>query len=155
VSASRAEARQTHYGFYMAIKQLAILFFLAIAPEILKAQLVLVVEGLKNTNGNVMVGLFDNEKDFLKKAVLGKVSPIEGESVTLVLSDVKPGKYAISIIHDANGNGKLDTNALGLPKEGFGFGNDAMGVCGPPSFSKASITVGRERVTQTLQMKYF
>jgi uncharacterized protein (DUF2141 family) len=131
------------------------MFFLLIAPGAVEAQLVVVVDGLKNTNGSVMVGLFDNEKDFLKKAVMGKVAPIEGERVTIVLSDVKPGKYAISIIHDANGNGKLDTNGLGIPKEGFGFGNNAMGVFGPPSFSKASVTIGQERVKQTLRMKYF
>jgi uncharacterized protein (DUF2141 family) len=36
-------------------------------------------------------------------------------------SDIKPGKYAIAVIHDENCNGKLDTNMFGIPKEGYGF----------------------------------
>jgi uncharacterized protein (DUF2141 family) len=34
---------------------------------------------------------------------------------------IKPGKYAIAVIHDENCNGKLDTNMFGIPKEGYGF----------------------------------
>lgn len=135
-----------------------ILFFvvcLSVAPLLAQSQLVVVVQGLKNTNGTVRIGLFDNEKDFLKKAVIGKVALIEGKDVTVVFSDVKPGTYAISVIHDENGNGILDTNGIGIPKEGFGFGNNAMGVVGPPSFNKASITIGNERVHQALRIKYF
>ena len=55
----------------------------------------------------------------------------------IVIHDLPAGEYAIASYHDENGNGKLDTNALGLPEEGYGFSNDARGMFGPPKFSEA------------------
>jgi uncharacterized protein (DUF2141 family) len=36
-------------------------------------------------------------------------------------SDIKPGNYAIAVIHDENRNGELDTHVWHLA-EGYGFG---------------------------------
>jgi uncharacterized protein (DUF2141 family) len=52
-------------------------------------------------------------------------------------SDIKPGKYAIAVIHDENCNGKLDTNMFGIPKEGYGFSSGAEVTMSAPSFSDA------------------
>ena len=52
--------------------------------------------------------------------------------------DVPSGIYAIGLYIDANKNKKLDTNFLGIPKEQFGFSNDARGTLGPPDFESAS-----------------
>jgi len=41
------------------------------------------------------------------------------------------GKYAVSVFHDENSNGKLDTNFLGIPREGVGASNNAKGHFGP------------------------
>ena len=54
------------------------------------------------------------------------------------------GTYAIGVFHDVNGNNSLDTNFLGIPKEQYGFGNDATGSFGPPSFNDAAITVPKD-----------
>jgi hypothetical protein len=48
--------------------------------------------------------------------------------------DIAPGTYALVISHDENTNGKLDTNWLGVPTEGYGFSNDATALLGAPSF---------------------
>jgi uncharacterized protein (DUF2141 family) len=65
----------------------------------------------------------------------------EGSVVRIVLNDVAPGTYAIKAFHDVDRNGKLDTNLMGIPKEPYGFSNDAMGTFGPPSFEQASFKV--------------
>ena len=57
--------------------------------------------------------------------------------------DLPTGTYAIGVFHDVNGNNSLDTNFLGIPKEQYGFGNDATGSFGPPSFDEAAITVSK------------
>jgi uncharacterized protein (DUF2141 family) len=44
----------------------------------------------------------------------------------------------VASYHDENDNGKLDTNAFGLPTEGYGFSNDAQGTLGPPSYTQAA-----------------
>ena len=41
--------------------------------------------------------------------------------------------------HDQNNNGILDSNFLGIPKEAFGFSNDARGIVGAPDYDKAKI----------------
>ncbi|MGH7186252.1 MAG: DUF2141 domain-containing protein, partial [Pseudomonadota bacterium] len=50
-------------------------------------------------------------------------------------------EYAVQVYHDANGNGKLDTNLVGIPIERFGFSRDAAGNFGPPGFADAKVSV--------------
>lgn len=141
----------------MVMKVRVFLLFVLISASVAQAQdhLVVFVDGLKNDKGSVRVGLFDNEADYLKKAIVGKVASIKENKATVVFEDLEPGTYALGIIHDENENGKLDTNGIGIPKEGFGFGNNAMGLFGPPSFKNASITLKGAPVTQKLKMRYF
>ncbi|MGJ7582834.1 DUF2141 domain-containing protein [Variovorax sp. RHLX14] len=56
----------------------------------------------------------------------------------LIFVGLPPGRYAVKSFADENGNGKLDTNLVGLPTERYGFSNDAKGRMGPPSFEQAS-----------------
>ena len=51
------------------------------------------------------------------------------------------GSYAVSVIHDENANNTLDTNWIGIPKEGYGFSGNKMGLAGPPSFNDAEVTL--------------
>lgn len=113
------------------------------------------VKNIKKLNGTIRVGLFDNEENFLKEAVQGKVVDVNAATMTVVFENLKPGDYALSVIHDENANGDLDTNAVGIPKEGFGFGNDAMGLFGPPSFKKAKITMSEGVLKTVVTLKYF
>ncbi|HEY3404318.1 MAG TPA: DUF2141 domain-containing protein [Ohtaekwangia sp.] len=112
------------------------------------------VKNIKEAKGNIRVGLFNSEADFLEKAIEGKVVKTTGTEVTVVFENLKPGDYAVSIIHDENENGDLDKNFMGIPKEGFAFGNNAMGTFGPPDFKEAKVSVGNEKVKQVISMKY-
>lgn len=134
---------------------LIFLAFISARPSQAQDRLIVIVDGLKNDKGSVMVGLFDEKADYLKKASVGKVVSIIANSATVIFDDLAPGTYALSIIHDENGNGELDTNVIGIPIEGFGFGNNAMGLFGPPSFKNASITLQGAPMTQRLKMRYF
>ncbi|MBL7848420.1 MAG: DUF2141 domain-containing protein [Cyclobacteriaceae bacterium] len=100
-----------------------------------------VVDGIRDTVGTIHVALFKEPGTFLKKPLAGKSVKAKKGAAIVVFEGVNPGTYAISIIHDANRNGKLDANLFGIPKEGFGFSNNAMGKFGPPSFEKASIKI--------------
>jgi uncharacterized protein (DUF2141 family) len=112
------------------------------------------VENIKEAKGTIRVGLFTNENDFLKKVADGKVVKANVGTVTVVFENLKRGDYAVSVIHDENENGELDTNVVGIPKEGFGFGNNAMGTFGPPSFDKAKITLDKS-AKQVISLRYF
>ncbi len=72
----------------------------------------------------------------------------------LDFAGVRPGTYAIALLHDENGNGRAD-RALGMmPKEGFGFSRDARVRLGPPDFDEAAFTVRNAPVRQTIRMRY-
>jgi len=112
------------------------------------------VTDIKSQKGLIRIGLFTNEKDYLKNTTIGKVVKPEGNEVTVVFENLEPGDYALSVVHDENENGKLDSNALGIPKEGFAFGNNAIGKFGPPTFEKAKMKVEGKNVTWLISMKY-
>ena len=77
-----------------------------------------------------------------------------GKTVHLVFSDVKPGRYAVALLHDENDNGKAD-RALGMmPKEGFGFSRDAKVRMGPPRFGDAAFDYAGDAKVLTIKMRY-
>ncbi len=74
-------------------------------------------------------------------------------TVKLRFTNLRPGRYAIALLHDENGNGKVDTTLM-LPREGFGFSRDAKIRMGPPSFDNAAFELGSERERQRIRMRY-
>jgi uncharacterized protein (DUF2141 family) len=113
------------------------------------------LNNVKSKKGSIQFGLFTTEADYLKNPVEKKIIKSTGKDVTVVFENLQPGDYALSVIHDENENGELDSNALGIPKEGFAFGNNALGSFGPPPFEKAKITIADQNVKQEIKLKYF
>ena len=66
---------------------------------------------------------------------------------------VPQGRYAVSLIHDENGNGKLDTRLM-IPREGYGFSRDAPVRMGPPKFAQAAFDVAGDPVRLAIRMRY-
>jgi len=102
------------------------------------------LKGFKSDKGAVEVALFDRADAFPKnpeQAIAKRRAPIAGGAATVEFRDLKPGIYAVSAYHDANGNGKIDTNFMGIPKEPTGASNDAKGRMGPPSFKDAQFNL--------------
>ncbi len=134
--------------------RLFILVLYAWACQNLEAQpLEVQINQIKDGSGVLMVALYQTENTFTHHPWKGQVQPAGKGTVKVAFQDIPPGEYAISVIHDANKNGKLDTNFLGIPKEGFGFSNDAMGKFGPPSFEKVRIKWSGQG-TVTINLRY-
>ena len=74
--------------------------------------------------------------------------------VTLEFADVRPGRYAIALLHDENGNGKADRALSLMPREGYGFSRDAPVRMGPPKFDQAAFTIDGRDVSQSIRMRY-
>jgi uncharacterized protein (DUF2141 family) len=77
----------------------------------------------------------------------------EGVVTRLVFADLPPGRYAVAAFHDADENGRLTLWPIGLPREPYGFSNDARGRFGPPSFDSAAFTLGPGGARQTLTLR--
>ena len=86
----------------------------------------------------------DGEKGGAAKGIIqGVIEDVETGSVTYTF-ELPDGTYAIGIFVDKNYNNKMDRNLFGVPKEQFGFSNNAKGNFGPPSFEDASFTVSND-----------
>ncbi|MDV7400114.1 DUF2141 domain-containing protein, partial [Arthrospira platensis SPKY1] len=86
--------------------------------------------GIKEVKGSVYLKVVDAKE----KVVAQKVVEIQSTQVVVTL-ELPKGAYAVSAFHDINNNGKLDTNPFGIPKEPYGFSNNARGIFGPPSLA--------------------
>jgi len=99
-----------------------------------------IVSNLKNNNGKVRIGISDSKENYETKGaepLRRIVSTITDRSAEVVFKNLPFGEYAIKVIHDENGNDKLDTNFLGIHKEEYAFSNNASGWFGPPHYEKA------------------
>ncbi len=114
--------------------------FSTFLPGQAQAGLVIEVSNIRSAEGNILVAVFDSRETFLgDKTVKGLIVPVKQKGeMSITVPDLPYGTYAISIFHDVNSNNRLDTNFLGIPKERYGFSNNARGTFGPPSFEKAS-----------------
>jgi uncharacterized protein (DUF2141 family) len=126
-----------------------------VAPAI-SASIDLAITGLRSEKGNVLVCLSANPKYFPdcskdKNARKLKVSAIQADAIQI--ANVKPGTYAVALIHDENANGKMDLR-LFLPREGFGFSRNPKIGMGPPKFQSAQFTVGAQDAHYAVRMKY-
>lgn len=120
-----------------------------------QGQFEVIVTGFKDRAGFLRIGLFNESEHFLKKPMDAKIVSLSGDSASVVFQNLPPGQYAVSVFHDRNSNEELDTNAFGIPKEGFAFGNNAMGIFGPPSFERCSVVISQSKVRQVLKLKHF
>lgn len=105
------------------------------------ADLVIRVDNVKNADGQVKVALFDSAAGFLKRPVRVADAPASAGVTTVVIKDLAPGEYGFAVYHDANGNGNMDRNLVGIPLEPFGFSKDAQGRMGPPAFEAVKLAV--------------
>ncbi|ERM84138.1 hypothetical protein P872_15250 [Rhodonellum psychrophilum GCM71 = DSM 17998] len=113
------------------------------------AEIKLEVTNVKNSQGVVRVLLFDGENGFPndpKKAFKSASGEIINNKVTFTFKGIPKGAYAISVFHDSQNLGYLRTNILGIPKDDYGFSNNASGHFGPPSFEKAKFSVDKQKV---------
>jgi uncharacterized protein (DUF2141 family) len=66
---------------------------------------------------------------------------ITGDVTRCTFVDVPPGTYAVAVMHDENANGKLDTNFLGIPTEGYGVSNNHRHAMSAPTWDESKFEV--------------
>jgi uncharacterized protein (DUF2141 family) len=98
------------------------------------------IEGLHSDRGQVVCALFASADDFPKRidrAIARTAAQIISGRATCEFPGVPRGVYAVSVFHDENSNGRLDTNWLGIPREGVGASDNPKPRMGPPKFAAA------------------
>ena len=116
-----------------------------------------IVRGLHNVDGQVRLVLFAGPDGFPgepEKGVREMEAAIEADTVAFAIEDVPAGYYALSVLHDENADGEMETGMFGRPQEGYGFSQDARGRFGPPSFADAMFAVRGEPLTVDINLTY-
>ncbi len=107
--------------------------------------------GINNPQGLISIGVYSDEEGFPDKGKEYKGAEVEvnGKTVNYTFKDIPSGTYAVATIHDVNSNGKLDTNFLGIPTEGYAFSNNLFGAFGtPPAFKDASFKLEEDKIIE-------
>lgn len=109
-----------------------------------QTDLTITITHISAAKGQLLYSLYKQENGFPDdpdRAFRRGAIPVKGNQLTHVEKNLPPGTYAISLVHDENGNNRLDKNLMGIPTESFAFSNNVMGAFGPPKFSRASFVV--------------
>jgi uncharacterized protein (DUF2141 family) len=115
---------------------------------------------INSSKGQICLNLFNGQTGFpdggkgsaLKVA---KCTPIVKGSAKFTFANLPYGNYAISAIHDTNGDTRLNSNFLGIPAEGVGFSNNPIVVTSAPSFSESQFFLSGFKTDISIKMQYF
>ncbi len=117
-------------------------------------ELTLIIENIKTVEGKIFIAIFDNDEDFMRRAINSKiVKPKQKGQMKVIFELAEPTEAAISIYHDADNNEKLNRNFIGLPSEPYGFTNNPRLTFGPPSFKGAKVYLITGKQTLRIVLK--
>ena len=113
-------------------------------------------------SGTIYINIFDNEESYNEVFFLDNKNSnniylqrkinIDSKNNNEIYFYIPDGNYAVTLFIDENNNQKLDTNFIGIPKEKYGFSNNAKGIMSAPKFEKVKFEL-KEKVTQIIKLK--
>jgi uncharacterized protein (DUF2141 family) len=139
------------------ITALLSLSFFSFLP-VSKDGITVTISHLRNNSGHALISLFREGEGFPDQPARAfrkeRVSIVD-KQVVIHFPGIPGGSYAIAILHDENDDTKMNTNWLGLPKEGYGFSNNIMGTFGPPPYNRARFShVAGNETSVEIRTKY-
>ena len=113
-----------------------------LVPHAQAGDLTVSITNVRTDQGTLLVSVTNTEAGWNnqeKPVAAAKVAATGKDSV--LHFNLPAGSYAVQVMHDENGNGKLDANFMGIPTEGYGFSNNPQ-VMRKASFSEAKFDLG-------------
>ncbi|MCD4683653.1 MAG: DUF2141 domain-containing protein [Bacteroidales bacterium] len=123
-----------------------------------RGTLIIEIESFRNDDGQVAISIHSGEEGFPgghETMVQAKYAKIKDGKAIAEFDNLLFGEYGVSAYHDENANEKLDTNWLGIPKEGTGASNNAKGKMGPPKYEDAKFDFKADRQKIYFDIDYF
>lgn len=124
-----------------------------------KVTLTVSISGVRNDKGQVLIWVWNGPDGFPKKgdksykvAAIDAKKAVDGTVTTTF--ELSPGNFAVTTLHDENKNGEMDTNAFGIPKEGYGASNNVVTHLHAPSFEQAKFQVPASGQKISVSMRY-
>ena len=101
------------------------------------------IDNPQSEDGQVLISLHTEDTFMKGPGIQNITTKIYAGQVVAVFEDVKPGTYAVMVLHDKNSNNAMDYHANGMPKEDYGMSNNPM-TFGPPFFADAKFEMTSE-----------
>ena len=123
-----------------------------------KAPLTVSVSGMRSDKGNITITIYpDDAAHFLDGAykLARQMVPVTLPVTSACFLLPAPGTYAVALFHDENDDHHLNTNALGIPTEGYGFSNNPTLYFGPPDLNRVRISLHAGDNPIAIRMKYY
>lgn len=117
--------------------------------------LTVIVHGVKDARGVVRVDVCDKPNFQTDRCAYKAEAPSMPGDVVIEIHDLPPGVYAVQAFQDANNDGEMQQNFLGIPREGVGFGNGAKIGMSAPSFESSSTDVTGSSAQTEVTLRYF
>lgn len=114
------------------------------------------ITGIKGNAGKIIVQVFRDEPSYQAQAPYKKFTFQKNGLTKGTLNvniQLEAGIYGFTLIDDENGNGKIDKNLIGIPKEGFGFSNFFMEKMKRPTFDDFKTNL-KEHAEIIMKVKY-
>ncbi len=125
------------------MKFVVVLLFLCSMATMAQNKLSISVEGVRSSQGEISIAVYNESHGFLTfdRAFKADSTTARRGTTELTIDGLPDGTYAIALFHDENGNKRLDTNWLGIPKEDVAFSIAKMKTFGPPCFEDCAFTL--------------
>ncbi|MEI6059892.1 MAG: DUF2141 domain-containing protein [Bacteroidota bacterium] len=122
-----------------------------------KGNLKVVVNAARSKTGQVGFFLYNSADAFpmhTEKALQSGFVKVSGTSAEYTFTNISLGTYAVYVFHDEDNDKKLNTNFIGMPKEGIGVSRNAKGHFGPPKYEDAKIDINKPEQTISINLTY-
>jgi uncharacterized protein (DUF2141 family) len=113
------------------------------------------VNGFRSQSGQLCLSLYSKAQGFPGSAA-GAIQAqcLKAGTPVLTFQNLNSGNYAVAVFHDANGDGVLNRNSIGIPTEGFGFSRNPQILTGPPTFSDSAVFVAGSQQNIDIKLNY-
>ena len=115
-------------------------------------QLTLKISNIEKMQGEIIIGVFNQDKNFLKDgfAIKNYKIKVDKNTAVIIITDLPKGEYAITMYHDENSDNECNRNFIGIPKEPYAFSNNFKPKFGPPKFKDCKFELSENK---TLHIK--
>jgi uncharacterized protein (DUF2141 family) len=116
-----------------------------------------IISDFRNNQGEAILSLFSSSDgfpdDIETSLATNTVKVTEGRAQTL-FKDLAYGEYAISVLHDEDGDGQMKNTWFGTPLEGFGFSGHPDYKYGHPKFAEVKFLMIAPSQEINIKLRY-
>jgi uncharacterized protein (DUF2141 family) len=117
------------------------------------AQLTINLHNIKENQGTLKVAIYDSAEGMKQyQAFEVHEKKATANSLSIAVTDIAQGEYAVMVYQDLNNDGKLGRNLMGIPNEPYGFSNNPR-LMGAPKFAQLAVNVRDTDISTDIELR--